>query len=149
MVHMKEVSSGWSAPRLMFTTPSFRWGASLALPPAVAGLAASSYAGMATVNMIWRLGFGSDAPGIIFAVGGIFYGLMFGVAFQCLLLGTISNIAWRVGLFRLEHITKKMSRLTKAAIWVLMEIMVIPLSIILTTAVYGGPALLTWVLDSR
>jgi hypothetical protein len=130
---------------VLSNSPSFRWGASLALPPAVLGLPAASYAGMATVNMIWRLGFGSDAPGIIFAVGGIFYGLMFGVAFQCLLLGTISNIAWRGGLFRLEHITKKMSQLTKAAIWVFMEIMVIPLSFLLTMAAYGGPAFLSWV----
>jgi hypothetical protein len=146
---MKEVSAGRSAPRLMLRSDSFRYGISLALPPAVLGFPAVSYAGMATVNMIWRLGFGSDAPGIIFAVGGILYGVTLGVGLQCLVLGTFVHIVWRLSSGWLGR-KLPASPIAKGAIWVVLELVVLPLSFLMTMLSYGaGPVFLARLLQLK
>ena len=136
-------------PHQMLRSDSFRYGMSLALPPAVLGLPAASYAGMATVNMIWRLGFGLDAPGIVFVLGGLLYGLTLGVGLQCLILGTFVHIVWRLTSPWLDSIIPP-SAIAKGAIWVVLEIIVLPLSFLMTLMAYGaGPALLAWIFQVK
>lgn len=122
----------------------FRWGASLALLPALLGLPAASYAGIAVVNMLWKVLFGRDSPGPVYFVGGLFYGLTFCVLLQCFLLGAAGDLVWRVSSRRLEPMLLRKSRFAKAAIWVGMEAIVIPVSFCMTMMAYGGPVLLAW-----
>lgn len=99
---------------------------------------------MATVNMLWRLGFGSDAPGVIFVVGGILYGLTLGLGLQCLVLGTFVQIVWRLTSGWLGPKVPE-SAIAKGAIWVVLEVIVLPLSFLMTILAYGaGPGFLRW-----
>jgi hypothetical protein len=121
-----------------------RWGGALALPPALLGLPAASYAGMAAVNLLWHSAFGRDSPAPVYVVGGLFYGFTFGVLLQCILFGIMGHLAWQLGSRRLEPMLRRASRFVKSAIWICVEVIVIPVSFYMTMMAYGGPALLSW-----
>ena len=128
----------------IFRSNPFRWGASLALPPALLGLPAASYAGMAAVNILWRLAFGRESPSGIYFVGGLLYGLTFGVLLQCFFFGIVGYFAWRISSRRLASMLLRTTWFVKTALWIGLEIIVIPISFYMTMAAYGGPALLSW-----
>jgi hypothetical protein len=128
----------------IFRSESFRWGASLALPPALLGLAAASYAGMAVANILWRLVFERDSPAPVYFFLGLLYGLTFGVLLQCLLFGIIGHLAWHVSSRGFQAMLLRASRVVKTALWIGVEIIVIPISFYMTMIAYGGPALLSW-----
>jgi hypothetical protein len=123
---------------------AFRWSASLALPPALLGLPAASYAGMAAVNLLWHLAFGLESPALVYVIGGLFYGVTFGVLLQCFLFGIIGQLVWRISSHRLESMLIRMSQFVTTALWIGVEIIVIPMSFYMTMMAYGGPAFLSW-----
>ncbi len=122
----------------------FRWGVFLALPPALLGLPAVSYAGIAVVNMVWHLLFGQDSPRAVYYLGGLVYGLSFGVLLQCLLFGIAGHLIWQVGSQHLTPFLDSTSRLTKVVLVAGLEIIIVPVSFYMTMIGYGGPAFLSW-----
>lgn len=118
---------------------SFWWGVSLALPPALLGLPAVGYAGTAIVNVLWHLCVGHDSPEGFTILGGLVYGLAAGPLLQCIVVGAAARAIWPLGPWRAG--TKS---LTKIALWVGSELMVVPVSLILTSLAYAVPALLGW-----
>src|SRR5262249_32449817 len=125
---------------MILTKSSFWWGASLAALPALAGLPAVWYAGTAVVNVLWRLFLGRDSSEGVALLGGVVYGLTAGLVLQCFVVATavdtIPQLSWSPG----------RSRGRKIISWFVAELVVIPLSVVMTTAAYAAPALLAWVL---
>jgi hypothetical protein len=78
----------WCSGKIFRSEP-FRWGASLALPPALLGLPAASYAGMAAANILWRLMFERDSPAPVSLSVGLLYGVTFVILLQCVLFGIL------------------------------------------------------------
>jgi hypothetical protein len=99
---------------------------------------------MAAVNMLWRLAFGRDSPSGIYFVGGVLYGLTFGVLLQCFFFGIVGYLAWRVRSRCLESMLLRTTWYVKTALRIGTEIIVIPISFYMTTMAYGGPAFLSW-----
>jgi hypothetical protein len=122
----------------------FRWGALLALPPAVLGLPAASYAGMAVMNLLWQLMFERESPVVVYVLGGLTYGLICGLLLQCLVLGIAGYLVWNVCPGRLAGWIDGASRTIKVLLVIAIEIIIVPVSAFMTMAAYAGPAMLAW-----
>jgi hypothetical protein len=118
---------------------SFWWGVSLALPPALLGLPAVGYGGSAIVNIVWHLTAGHDSPERFAILGGLAYGLAAGPLLQCIVVGAAARVIWPLGPWRAGA-----RWLTKIAVWVGSELVVVPVSLIMTTLAYAVPTLLGW-----
>lgn len=91
----------------MLRRQAFWWGTSVAFLPAFLGFFAVAYSGMAGVNALWHLLMSRDSPGLVMVLGGVLYGLSFGVLLPCLLLGAAGHLTWQLASHRLAPLLSK------------------------------------------
>jgi hypothetical protein len=105
--------------------------------PGLAGVPAVGYAGSAMVNSFWHFIFGSDSP--VALIGGLVYGLSFGLILQCFIAGVATQFIWHYWLCRFATRFKNASGRAKVGLWLGAEGLYV-LSLIwalLTTLAYG------------
>lgn len=107
------------------------------------------YAGVAVVNLLWRLFFGHDSPELLAVLGGFLYGLSFGPLLQCLVLGAVAHFAWELGLRRLFPWLITAPWPAKLILWIGAEAAYVLSSAwaLLALVAYSLPALLSWLFN--
>jgi hypothetical protein len=115
------------------------WGVSFAFVPTLVGAVGVSYSGMAGINAAWHLLFNRDAPGLLMVLGGIVYGGSVGVLLPCFLFGAAAHLMWQLTSHRLAPVLSRASLPAKAAGWMGLQLVTLPISLCLTFAAYGLP----------
>lgn len=72
-------------------------------------------------------------------LGGVLYGLSFGVLLPCLLLGAAGHLTWQLASHRLAPLLSKASSVTRVTLWIGLQIMTVPISLWLTFVAYVLP----------
>jgi len=65
------------------------------------------------------------------------------------MFGIVGHLAWRFSPRSLGEMMVKASSFVKTVIWIGMEIIVIPISILMTTIAYGGLVFLSWLFGTK